>query len=474
MKKSLIILLLSFMPLFALAQKDFKLVESSRSQKPSWLINGGSHDAFLLQANRMSSLDDAKSAVMAELLSNIASSVAVQVTGSIVQDVDWTAVGDREVYMERIKNTTTTEIAEMPALKGVSISKADVYWEKYYNKKTNESYYDYYILYPFTSYDLDKLIEEYNKIMSAPQYSSEWDSFTKDGFLFDIQGEKKTSSVSESVLVNRLIEAARGNIAKQILVKIKDNMGKADFVNDMDVSLLQTRSYFNPNVNKMFVIAFIDKANALRFYDKQIDVVFNNVEKHVTITDTYVETGFKSKAKEEIRKAENEFAKLEKPIFFLTVFDCPEYEFQEVLRKYSDLEQTVKRKISDLEYGTNIFVDCKADMFGQNYLNLNKELKAKLAENGCNFVDDRNLADWVVIINANSREYNKVDFGNSVNYFSYVDAEIALEKVVTNQRIYEDMITEKGGHTHNYGEAARAAYKKITPKIIELINENIK
>jgi cobalt/nickel transport system ATP-binding protein len=40
--------------------------------------------------------------------------------------------------------------------------------------------------------------------------------------------------------------------------------------------------------------------------------------------------------------------------------------------------------------------------------------------------------------------------------------------------VYEDMITEKGGHTHGFTEAARDAYKKISPKIIELVTENIK
>lgn len=69
-------------------------------------------------------------------------------------------------------------------------------------------------------------------------------------------------------------------------------------------------------------------------------------------------------------------------------------------------------------------------------------------------------ADWAITIKASSRQYNTMDFGSSVNYFSYVDAEIAVEKVVTNQRIYEDMLTEKGGHTHNFTEAARDAYKK--------------
>ena len=53
-------------------------------------------------------------------------------------------------------------------------------------------------------------------------------------------------------------------------------------------------------------------------------------------------------------------------------------------------------------------------------------------------------------------------------------SEITLEKVMTAQRVYEDMITEKGAHTRDFKEAARDAYKKITPKIINLVTENIK
>ena len=137
----------------------------------------------------------------------------------------------------------------------------------------------------------------------------------------------------------------------------------------------------------MKYIAFINKTEAHRFYKRQADVIFNNVEKHITITETYVETGFMSKAKEEIKKAEAEFKKLEQPIFFLTVFDCPDYELQEILQRYSELEQTVKRKISEMEYGTSIYVECVADMFGQSYFNLQKELKTKLSEDGCNFTE---------------------------------------------------------------------------------------
>lgn len=475
MKKNLLVLLLLF-PLLSFSQKDFKLVEQSQSQRPGWLTSGNNRDAIMIQANKVATLQEAQDAALLSLLENIASSVAIQVSSKTVHSMDWISADDKSSYMERMQKATVTEIADMPALQGISISKAQVYWEKYYNKKTKETYYDYYMLYPFSSYDLDRLIEEYDEYLASLQYPSEWQKYTGDEYLYDIQGEKKNSYTSESELTNRLLDIARANLAKQIQVKIEDKSSSGSTVSaqEIDVTMMETKSHFNSKADKVFVIAFINKMEAHRFYQRQTDVIFNNVEKHITITDTYVETGFMSKAKEEIRKADAEFKKLEKPIFFLTVFDCPEYELQEILQRYSELEQTVKRKISEMEYGTSIYVECTADMFGQTYFNLQKELKAKLSESGCNFVDDKASADWAVTITSSSRQYNTVDFGSSVNYFSYVDAEIALEKVVTNQRIYEDMLTEKGGHTHNFTEAARDAYKKLTPKIIELIIENIK
>lgn len=107
MKKSLLVLCLLF-PLMAFSQKDFRLVE--QSQKPSWLTSGNNRDAFMVQANRMASLQDAQDAVMASLLENIASSVAVNVSGETVQDVDWTIAGKNDAYNEKIQKKTVTEI----------------------------------------------------------------------------------------------------------------------------------------------------------------------------------------------------------------------------------------------------------------------------------------------------------------------------------------------------------------------------
>ena len=78
------------------------------------------------------------------------------------------------------------------------------------------------------------------------------------------------------------------------------------------------------------------------------------------------------------------------------------------------------------------------------------------------------------MIQASAREYSTVLTGNIATYFVYVDATVSVRKAVTNQLVYEDMLTEKGGHTHNYHQAAREAYRYLTPKICKSVEEQVK
>lgn len=144
------------------AQKDYKLIEESSKSKPSWLTEGTSPGAFMIQANGMATMEDAQNAVMTSLLNQIASSVAVVVTGEITTDVSWMTDDEKETFSQNIQSSTITKIAKIPALQGISISKAEVYWELYQHKKTKEKYYDYYILYPFSQFELERLIDAYN------------------------------------------------------------------------------------------------------------------------------------------------------------------------------------------------------------------------------------------------------------------------------------------------------------------------
>lgn len=166
MRKNIIILILSFLPFLSMSQKEYKLVEQSPKDKPAWITEGTHRGVFMVQANKMATLDEAQSAVMLSLLNNIASSISVVVMGETVDRIDWEVVElngkTKEEYIQNITTNTTLKISKMPALQGISLSKAEIYWERYIHKKTKESFYDYYILYPFSEFELQDLIDAYN------------------------------------------------------------------------------------------------------------------------------------------------------------------------------------------------------------------------------------------------------------------------------------------------------------------------
>ncbi len=166
MKNNILVILLLLLPFFGAAQKEYKLVEQNPEDKPSWLTKGTHRGELLIQANKVSTLEEAQNAVMSSLLNRIASSISVVVVGETVNKIDWTTVElegrTKEDFIQTIEQNTTTKIAKMPALQGISLTKAEVYWEKYIHKKTKETSYDYYILYPFSDFDLQELIDAYN------------------------------------------------------------------------------------------------------------------------------------------------------------------------------------------------------------------------------------------------------------------------------------------------------------------------
>ena len=137
------------------------------------------------------------------------------------------------------------------------------------------------------------------------------------------------------------------------------------------------------------------------------------------------------------------------------------------------LKERYRALAADLKNGINICLICNAYIFGTNYSALKGEIQGELSKMGCNFVTAAAQPDWTIYVTAKAREYNKNDFGGVCTYFVYVDANIIVEKTTTGQRIYENQISEKGGHTYNYEQAARQAYKDISPRISKIIKEQI-
>ena len=326
--------------------------------------------------------------------------------------------------------------------------------------------------------------------VNAQECPPEWIKYTYDGYFYDIQSDKNTRNISETDFKNYLLNIARTNLAKQIKISVQDvaHLNKVSvngrtainyasstmFSTDVDMKLVETKTLYNPTSHVGYAIAYIDRDVARNYYKNELALVYNKINNSVTLSDNYISAGFKSKAQTELESSLKHFGSVDEPLFWMNIFGASQSELSDWQQQFNVAEQNIKRKLADLKHGTVIYLSCNADIFGKPYPTLQNELKGILAADGCSFTDNPENADWAITITCAAREYSNVKAGNSNSYFSYVDAQIVIDKVVSSQRIYEDEISVKGGHTFGYSEAAKAGYKDIKTQIGKIIKENIK
>lgn len=163
--KKLVVILAIMLPLVATAQrKGFKLVESVPSSEPKWVSAREHPDFIYVMGQEGTTLADAKNAAMQSVLSDIAMSVAVNVNGDITDRSVINVSGDKVTFEESVVNNIKTKIAKIPAIQGIAIQKADVFYKRFYKKKTGEEYYVLYMRYPFNEFERRDLIKAYNQM----------------------------------------------------------------------------------------------------------------------------------------------------------------------------------------------------------------------------------------------------------------------------------------------------------------------
>ena len=323
----------------------------------------------------------------------------------------------------------------------------------------------------------------------AQSYPMEWSKYANEGYFFDIESSSNTQQTDEAKFRNDLLDLARANLSKQIQVRVEEvsqldktvDNGNTDiqysssrrFTTNLDLKLAKTESHTDMVTGKVFVIAYINKQEACQYYEKELQMLLSKTNNAFQIAEDYVQQGFKPKAKTELQQALDELDLSEELFFWFNIFGFPELELGQYLAQVHQVEQNLKSKIAELEYGTTYCVICTAELFGEPYPRLEKEVKGQLSASGYNFTDEPASADYVIYVEAVAREYNKADVAGTSVYFAYVDAVLSIKKNATGQRIFEDEFSIKGSHTISYEEAARDGYKKVSKEISKLLKENI-
>ncbi|MBQ6747898.1 MAG: hypothetical protein IJR09_00515, partial [Paludibacteraceae bacterium] len=242
---------------------------------------------------------------------------------------------------------------------------------------------------------------------------------------------------------------------------------------DMEIPGLQIESWRNSQTGEIAAFAYVKKATLIRQLEKKITVGLTKIETSLDQIDQLIATGQKMQARELAERTVPLFYEIDEVQKLLAAVDENADEETLQLQETRTLQHRLTGIIADLKNGINIYLICNAYMFGQTYSALKGEIQGALSPMGCTFVRTDAGADWIITVTATAREYNASSYGSVTTYFAYVDAKISIEKGATRQRIYEDAISEKGGHTHNYEQAARQAYKDLSPKISAIIKEQI-
>lgn len=155
---------LSFLVLFVLIDSistygQEKVIEKS-GKTPSW-INSTQKD-FIIESGKGVSIDEARNRALSNVKESIVKSVAEKISSTSEDKTIQERQGNSYKISGNYQSIIHSKTADLPFIKGISLNKvSDYYWEKLKDKKSGTIGYYYYLKYPFSDFELQSIILDY-------------------------------------------------------------------------------------------------------------------------------------------------------------------------------------------------------------------------------------------------------------------------------------------------------------------------
>lgn len=154
-----------------------KVVDSS-GREPKWIF--GAEQDYIIVSAESADIEEAKEKAMIKVKKHIIASVAENVSSSSAVNTSEHNVNGKFNVIEDYQSVVETQSATIPFLNEVGISKAeDYYWEKI-KKDKNSYYYRYHIKYPFSKFDLIRMVDDF--LEREAKLDAQVEEFSKDDF----------------------------------------------------------------------------------------------------------------------------------------------------------------------------------------------------------------------------------------------------------------------------------------------------
>ncbi|MDE6871082.1 MAG: hypothetical protein K2J62_03035 [Bacteroidales bacterium] len=240
-----------------------------------------------------------------------------------------------------------------------------------------------------------------------------------------------------------------------------------------DIPGLVSEVWPDPKKRTIAAFAYVGKSELLRKIDRRLTVNMTKLELAVEEAQKLAGASRPKEASDAVNALSVLLADIEDDQKLLISIDGQYSDEDLQIQKFSELKRQLSAICDSLKDGVAVCLICSAEIFGNAYSDFEKELKAAMSGMQCHFVESREEAERVIEIKALAVEHSNSELYGLKNYFCYVNVDLMLENAAKGVRLYEGRVSQKGGHTCGYGEAAKDGYREILEKLMTIIKENL-
>lgn len=318
----------------------------------------------------------------------------------------------------------------------------------------------------------------------------EWQAYTTEKYFSSLQPGENEEMKPEADFLSGLEKTAENRLLKSVKVAVHnlvaietlnvdedavvEYLEKYGYAADIGSSVVEKKQYYNNYTHHGCAIAYIEKEAASKKYCSQINASQTRVSDSIKSANKYLEAGTPEKARLALETIVPELTSNSNALFLLKVFSCEQSTIDNLREKHSELISAVKSLFDKIGPKLMVAVDYSSDVFGTPYWAMQETIKDWLATRGMGYVTDKASADYVLVIRSVARKYNTMSNGTQTTYYSYVDANVSLQKKSDANPVYDKKLSIKGSFLKSYDEAAYVAYKDLEHKILKILEDNIK
>ncbi len=321
--------------------------------------------------------------------------------------------------------------------------------ESYYDKKAKT-------VYAFAYAKRDDVVAYHKNLISNNLSQAE-------GLLNTAQklSAQKDKSAAREECTKALAGLGKINESQNLLLAVNNQISETDIqqnrAKNVYKNLLQMQSQLDPKYEK------------LENLQNNLSQKLMQVESFLQTSKNLLNDGEKNKARSQCELAKQTLNDVRKIQDSMRIVE-PSVT-TEVLQqgRTENHHNEINRLSAQLAQAVMVYVKNTEDLFGKQVDVIANKLKSQMADNGCSFTDDEDRADFILTINAETREGSVTE----TLVFCYADINIDLFDVHKNKSVFSDDISEKGGSTTKE-KAARKAMETAVNKIMNSIVKWIK